>query len=106
MLNSLIKTRASRSEVSRARSTGSQEEHFVCLTYWNELWIVYERHCHCKCLKGVTNTEKKSQLSCAVKFKGIPKEEENWKERGSVCDEVVTSLAPLWSDTWGSLNTS
>lgn len=82
MLNSLIKTRAPPSEASQARNTSSQEEHFVWLTYWNELWIVYECHCHWKCLKGVTNREKKSQLSCSVKFKGIPKEEGG--KKGSV----------------------
>lgn len=59
MLNTLIKTRAFQSEVSQARSTSSQEEHFVWLTYWNELWIVYKGHCHWKCLKGVTNRNKK-----------------------------------------------
>lgn len=58
MLNFLIKTHASQSEGSQARSIRSQKEHFVWLTYWSELWIVYEGHCHWKCFKGVTNGNK------------------------------------------------
>lgn len=58
MLNSLIKTRVSQSEVSQAGGTSSQEEHFVRSIYWNELWIVFKSHCHWKRFKGVTNGEK------------------------------------------------
>lgn len=67
MLNSLIRTRVSQSEVSQAGSTSSQEEHFVCLTYWNELWIVYEGHCHWECFKGVTNRQQVPvELLCEI----------------------------------------
>lgn len=108
MLNSLIKTRVSQSEASRARSTGSQEEHFVWLTYWNEPWTVYEGHCHWEFLKRVINGEKSPSWAALWNLREFQRRrKEGKKAEGLLVVSVVKSLParPLSTEAPGGPST-
>lgn len=70
----------------------------VDLLEWTPGLFTRGGHCHWRCLEAVTNKKerkerrKKSQSSCSVKFKGIPKEAEREDESGS-----VARLLQRWS---------